>query len=212
MKKRDVQEISHSSITNHRILARPDEPFPEIAFQQTTATLPDLIHLNPAPGKKAVAPPALTLLQAYGELMEKHPEYTQRYFAVLNELERSDPNNPTVQGAIGNRELHSGKYEDAVSHLQQALKGGSTNTVLYTDLAEALIRLDRKVEAVAALRKATEADPFNPTLRKTLIVQLIQNKDYVSAKTEMEDYVKRFPQDGFMRQMLARAQAAGRTQ
>src|ERR671922_2581768 len=31
MRKRDVQEISHSSMTNHRILARPDEPFPEIA-------------------------------------------------------------------------------------------------------------------------------------------------------------------------------------
>jgi len=59
MKKRDVREISHSSITNHRILARPDEPFPDIAFQQTTAALPDLIHLNPAPGKKGVPPPAL---------------------------------------------------------------------------------------------------------------------------------------------------------
>jgi hypothetical protein len=47
--------------------------------------------------------PALTLLQAYGELIGKHPEYTDRYFAVLNELEHSDPGNPLVQGAIGNR-------------------------------------------------------------------------------------------------------------
>ena len=91
MKKRDVQEISHSSITNHRILIGPDEPFPEIAFQQSTPALPDLIHLNPAPGKKGVPPPALTLLQAYGELIGKHPEYTDRYFAVLNQLEHSDP-------------------------------------------------------------------------------------------------------------------------
>jgi hypothetical protein len=88
MKKRDVQEISHSSITNHRILARPEEPFPEIAFNQTTASLPDLIHLNPAPGRKDTTPPPLVLLQAYGELSEKYPEYMPRYFAVLDELEK----------------------------------------------------------------------------------------------------------------------------
>src|SRR5438045_4229506 len=61
MQKRDVREISHSSITNHRILARPDEPFPDIAFQQTTPALPDLIHLNPRPGKTDAAPAALVL-------------------------------------------------------------------------------------------------------------------------------------------------------
>src|ERR1041385_2814132 len=212
MKKRDVQEISHSSITNHRILARPDEPFPDIAFQQTTAALPDLIHLNPAPGKKGMPPPPLTLLQAYGELTAKHPEYTERYLAVLSELEHSDPDNPLVQGAIGDRDLRAGKHEEAIAHLQQALKNGPANTLLYTDLAEALIKLDRKSEAVAVLQKASELDPFNETLRKTLILQLIQTKDYLKAKIELEDYVKRFPQDAFMRQMLARAQGAGRPQ
>jgi hypothetical protein len=212
MKKRDVQEISHSSITNHRILVRSDEPFPEIAFQQTTAALPDLIHLNPGPGKKGVAPPALTLLQAYGELVEKHPEYRNRYLAVLDELERTAPDNPLVQAAIGNRELHAGRYQEAVVHLQRALDTGAPKTILYTDFADALIKLSRNVEAVAVLRKASELDPFNATLRKTLIVQLIQAKDYANAKTQMEDYVKRFPEDSFMRQMLARAQAAERPQ
>jgi hypothetical protein len=212
MKKRDVQEISHSSITNHRILVRPDEPFPDIAFQQTTAALPDLIHLNPAPGRKGVTPPALTLLQAYGELVEKHPEYMNRYLAVLDELERTAADNPLVQAAIGNRELHAGRYQEAVVHLQRALNTGRPKTILYTDLADALIKLGRNVEAIAVLRKASEIDPFNAALRKSLIVQLIQVKDYANAKMEMEDYVKRFPEDSFMRQMLARAQAAERPQ
>lgn len=212
MKKRDVQEISHSSITNHRILVRPDEPFPDIAFQQTTTALPDLIHLDPAPGRKGVPPPALTLLQAYGELVEKHPEYMNRYLAVLDELEHTASDSPLVQAAIGNRELHAGRFQDAVAHLQRALDTGTPKTILYTDLSDALVKLGRDVEAVAVLRKASELDPFNATLRKTLIVQLIQLKDYANAKTEMEDYVKRFPEDSFMRQMLARAQAAGRPQ
>jgi Tetratricopeptide repeat len=212
MKKRDVQEISHSSITNHRILVRSDEPFPEIAFQQTTAALPDLIHLNPAPGRKGVSPPTLTLLQAYGELVEKHPEYMNRYLAVLDELERTAADNPLVQAAIGNRELHAGRYQEAVVHLQRALDTGRPKTILYTDLADALIKLGRNLEAITVLRKAGELDPFNAALRKNLIVQLIQAEEYANAKMEMEDYVKRFPEDSFMRQMLARAQAAERPQ
>jgi hypothetical protein len=207
MQKRAVREISHSSITNHRILARPDEPFPDIAFQQTTQALPDLIHLNPAPGKKDTAPPALVLLQAYGELVEKHPEYLTRYYAVLDQLERTDPGDPLVQGALGNRDLHAGKYQQAVEHLKRPIKEGHAKTVLYTDLAEALVKLDRASEAVEILKEAADRDPFNAELRKRLIVQLIQVKDYVNARAQMEDYVGHFPADSFMRQLLARVQS-----
>ena len=209
MQRRDVREISHSSITNHRILTRPDEPFPEITFQQTTPALPDLIHLNPAPGKKGTPPPALVLLQAYGELVEKHPEYLTRYHAVLDQLERTDPDDPLVQGALGNRDVHVGKYQEAVERLQHAIKGGVTKTVLYTDLADALVKLDRASEAVQVLKQAAERDPFNAELRKRLIVQLIQVKDYANARTQMDDYVQLFPADSFMRQLLARVQSMG---
>jgi Tetratricopeptide repeat len=209
MQKRDVREISHSSITNHRILTRPDEPFPDIAFQQTTPVLADLIHLNPAPGKKGTPPPALVLLQAYGELVEKRPEYLTRYYAVLEQLERTDPDDPLVQGALGNRDLHAGKYQEAVEHLQRAIKEGHAKTVLYTDLAEALVKLDRASEAVEVLKQAADRDPFNPELRKRRILQLIQVKDYVNARGQMEDYVQRFPADSFMRQLLAKVQLMG---
>ena len=130
----------------------------------------------------------------------------------MDELERTDPGNSLVQSAIGNRDLHAGKYQEAIVHLRRALQDGPAKTILYTDLAEALVKLDRGSEAIAVLQKASELDPFNATLRKTLIVQLIQAKDYPKAKSEMEDYVERFPQDSFMRQMLTRAKAAGRPQ
>jgi hypothetical protein len=209
MQKRDVREISHSSITNHRILTRPDEPFPDIAFQQTTPALPDLIHLNPAPGKKGTPPPALVLLQAYGELVEKHPEYLTGYYTVLDQLEHTDPDDPLVQGALGNRDLHAGKYQKAIDHLQRAIKEGHAKTVLYTDLADALVKLDRASDAVQVLKQAADRDPFNAELRKRLIVQLIQAKDYANARAQMEDYVQRFPADSFMRQLLARVQSMG---
>jgi len=208
MRKRDVQEISHSSITNHRILNRPDEAFPEAAFQQTTSALPDLIHLNPAPGQKDTPPTPLVLLQAYGELAEQQPEYLRSYFEVLDQLERSDPNNELVLAGTGTRDLQAGKYEEAVTHLQRALQTGPSKTVLYTELADALVKLDRSAEAAAVLRKAIALDPFNPSVQKTLIVRLIELKEFSGARTALESYVERFPEDSFMRQMLARARAA----
>ena len=209
MPKRDVQEISHSSITNHRILSRPDEAFPEEAFHQTTRGLPDLIHLNPAPGQKDTTPPPLVLLQAYGELAERHPEYVKRYLEVLDQLERTDPDNPLVLAAMGTRESQSGKYEEAITHLRHALETGPPKTFLYTELANALVKLDRPAEAAVVLRKAIALDPFNSEVQRMLIVRLIDLKEYASARTALENYVERFPEDSFMRQMLARARAAG---
>jgi Tetratricopeptide repeat len=209
MPKRDVIEISHSSITNHRILVRPDEPFPEFAFQQNTPAPPDLIHLDPVPGQKETPPSALILLQAYGELSEKHPEYLKRYIEVLDQLENTDSGNPLVQAALGNQDLQAGRYSQAITHLQRALDAGPPKTVLYTDLADALVKMGRTREAVAVLRKATDLDPFNSVVQRTLIVHLIELKEYVDAQTALENYVARFPEDSFMRQMLARARAAG---
>jgi predicted Zn-dependent protease len=191
---------------NHRILTRPGEPFPEAAFQQTTPALPDLIHLNPVPGQKDTVP-AMVLLQAYGELADQHPEYLKRYFEVLDQLERTDPGNPLVLAATGTRDLQAGKYEEAVTKLQGALETGPPKTVLYTELADALVKLDRSAEAAVVLRKAIGLDPFNSALQKALIVRLIELKEYASARTALENYVTRFPEDSFMRQMLTRAQA-----
>jgi Flp pilus assembly protein TadD len=112
-----------------------------------------------------------------------------------------------VQGALGNRDEHAGKYQEAVEHLQRAIKEGRAKTVLYTDLADALAKLDRASEAVEVLQQAADRDPFNAELRKRLIVQLIQVKDYRNARAQMEEYVQRFSADSFMRQLLDRVQS-----
>jgi hypothetical protein len=88
MPKRDIQVISHSSATNHRILARPDEPFPDITFRQTTSALPDLIDLDPPPGPQNAGLTPLTRLQAYGELAAEKPQYVAPYLEALAGLEK----------------------------------------------------------------------------------------------------------------------------
>jgi hypothetical protein len=207
MPKRDIRVISHSSATNHRILARPDEPFPDITFRQTTSALPDLIDLDPPPGRQNAALPPLTLLQAYGDLAAEKPQYVGPYLEVLARLEKSDPDNALVQAAVGRREIKSGNFPAAVEHLQRALSLASPQATTCADLADALTHLDRKNEAVTWLDKSIQLDPFNPFTQRTLIVRLIELKNYARARAALEHYVEAFPQDTFMRQMLAKARA-----
>jgi len=206
MPKRDIEVISHSSATNHRIVATPDERYPDITFRQTTASLPDLIHLNPAPGREAVAPPLLTLLAAYGELAESKPEYVVPYLKTLGELEKSQPDDPLVQAALGRRDLKNGDFQSAAGHLRRALANGQPAATTYADLADALAHLGQNDEALTLLNKSIELDPFNPVARKMLVVRLIDAKQYAKAHEALKQYLAVFPQDDFMRQMLARAE------
>jgi hypothetical protein len=205
MPKRDVGVILHSSVTSHRILARPDKPLPEAAFHQTTSALPDLIHLSAVPGQKEEAPPALTLLAAYGELMDKAPEYRGRYLALLAELERSQPENALVQASLGRKDLLDDKASEAAVHLRRALTTGPPQATTYADLAEAQVKLGQENEAIASLEKAVELDPFNAVFQKKLVLRFIETKQYAQADAALKRYVETFPQDSFMRQMLNRA-------
>jgi hypothetical protein len=207
MAKRDIQVISHSSATNHRILATPDEPFPDVTYHQITPALPDLIHLNPAPGQEAAAPPSLTLLQAYGELAADHPQYVDRYLDVLTTLEKSMPNNALVEAAVGRRELKSGNFASASTHLLHAVELVPPRATTCADLADALAHMGHTEEAIKWLDKSIELDPFNPFTQRSLVVQLINLKQYARAREALEHYVQVFPQDTFMRQMLTKARA-----
>jgi hypothetical protein len=206
MPKRDIQVISHSSATNHRIVATPDEPFPEITFQQTTASLPDLIHLDPAPGRENAPLPMLTLLSAYGELAENRPEYIAPYLRILGTLEQTQPGNSMVQAMLGRRELRSGNYQSAADHLRRALQTGPPVATTFSDLADALAHTGQTSEALPLLEQSIELDPFNPVSRKMLVVHLIEMKDYAKARSALQQYLEIFPQDSFMRKMLERAE------
>ena len=208
MPKRDIRVISHSSVTNHRILREPGEPFPDIAFQQTTPSLPDLIHLDRATEKAGAPLPLLTLLQAYGELAENKPEYVQPYLNVLDQLSQREPENALVQAALGRRDLKSGNFLQAADHLRHSLQLDPVQPAVAGDMADALQKLGRTEEAAALLRKAIDQDPFNPVLQKKLIVLYIGLRQYSEAEATLEQYLKFFPQDSFMRQMLARAHAS----
>jgi len=200
MPRRDIRVISHSSATNHRIVRTPDEPFPDAAFDQATAAMPDLVEINPAGarGPTALPPPALLRLQAYALLKsEGKTQFAQPWLKTLAGLESSDPENAIVQASLGHRDLEA--------HLQHSLRLDPLQALVYVDLCAAQDQSGKRAEAIQSARNAVVLEPFNPGILKTLIYQLIQDKQYEQAEAEMEQYLQTFPEDDRMRQMLALA-------
>ena len=206
MQQREGVAISHTSVTNHRIVARPDEPFPDAAFTMTTAALPDLIHLDPEqdPGRgKSEPPPAITLLQAYGQLKDQSPVYAASYLRTLAELEKTTPQNAIVQAALGRQALAAGQLSAATEHLNASLRLDPVQPAVYADLSSVADQSGQPAEAVSMQQKAVALDPFNAPLQKSLVLRLINARQYAEAQTAMEKYLQSFPEDDFMRKMLA---------
>jgi predicted Zn-dependent protease len=145
-------------------------------------------------------------LQAYGELAENKPEYVAAYLRVLGQLEKTQPDDALVQSALGRKDLKNGDYQSAANHLRRALEKGQPVETTYADLADALTHLGQTEEALPLIEKAIELNPFDPVTRKMLVVQLVQSKQYPKAHEALQHYLEIFPQDDFMRQMLARAE------
>lgn len=204
MPRREDIKVAHDSLTNHRILSKPEEPWPDEAYAQTTSSLPDLVHLNRVPGREDDLP-ALSLLEAYREIAEQRPEYTAAYQRALSDLEQTDPDHAPVQEGLGRRDLANGDLDDAIAHLQQAIKLDPQRGPAYSYLSEALAQTDQLNRAIDASEKAVSLNPYKAFYRKALIERLIAAKQYPKALAEMQLYMELFPEDDLMRRMLEMA-------
>lgn len=201
MPSRNTPQLSHTSLTNHRILARPGEPWPDEAFHQTTPELPDLIHLNRIPGSEDDLP-ALSLLEAYREISERNPDYSAAWQQTLSRLEQTDPENAVVQESLGHRDWQNGATSTAIEHLEQALRLDPNRAATYSWLSESLAQQGEIDKAIAASERAVALEPYNATYQKALIDRLIAGKQYDKAIAAMQHYMELFPEDAFMRRML----------
>jgi hypothetical protein len=202
MAKRDVAQISHSALTNHRIPARPGasasipEPSPDLPIPD----LPGLLLLNSQPGEPAL--PLVTRLAAYGELMTRAPELQPEYLELLEQARRSAPEDPLVLAALGRQALGENRPEalpEAMEWLLRAEEKGVAGVLTYIDLNQALSRAGRDEDAVAALKRGEAEFPYSQAIRKHLILAYIRQKQYPKAKEAMDRYVQDFPEDSFMR-------------
>jgi hypothetical protein len=210
MPKQNLTRISHSALTDHRILARAGEPYPEAAFHATAPELPDLVYLNAVPSAKN-AVPLLTQLQAYGSLMDSHPEYRTRYLAVLGQLAPTQPENPLVLSGLAWKSIRDGNAEDqtaAIAYLTKAIEHGSAAAADFETLVDLLSRAGRTSEALAMAQQGIALNPYDQRLYKSLALLNITARHYSDALAAMEKELELFPEDDFMRGLVKQARAA----
>jgi hypothetical protein len=206
MPKRDVTVISHSVLTNHRIVAEAEEPFPDVAFHMTTPQLPDLVQLSANPAKQD-APWPLTLLQAYGQVMLAHPEYRARYWSVAEQLKATQPDNVQVLEALADKAAQNKNAEGselAIRYLNDAIVHGATNPADFEELAQLLDAADRPAEAVNVLRKGMQSAPYDAELyRLSAKLYITLNKMQEACEVAARGR-HRFPQDDSLRTGMER--------
>jgi hypothetical protein len=203
MPKRDVRVISHSVLTNHRIVAEADQPFPDSAFHMNTPQLPDLIHLSAIPGRQD-PPTELTLLQAYGQVMLSHPEYRQRYWELAKKLEATEPENIFVLEALADWALQQKTQEGAaaaIRYLDAAVKHGATDPADFQQLGKLMIASGREQDAVSIFQSATTLAPYDPEVYRFLAKTYLGLEKKVEACEVLGKAVQLFPLDPNIRKL-----------
>ncbi len=205
MPKQRLQEISHSSLTDHRILVRAGEPLPENAFHLTTPELPDLVFLNVPPESLRKPIPPLTLFRAYGELMTSHQEYRARFDSVLNWLAKANSQDVLVLSTLAMKKMSEGSAQAeaaAEDYFQQALRAGSINAKDFELLATLQANSGRAQDAIATIKRGLEANPYSPRLYQLMVELCISIGARDDALKIMKGELELFPEDTFMRSLI----------
>ncbi len=202
MPKRNVQVIAHAVLTNHRIVAQAEEPYPDAAFHMTTPQMPDLVHLSAIPGKRDEPASSIILLEAYGQLMTPNPQYRERYFALAKKLEAADSSNPDVLEALAALSMEQKNDEAAMRYLDSAVKHGTTSPQTHEQLSTLLVQQGRYQEAVDVLERAIKRMPYDALLYRLLGSSYLSLHKNSEASTLLQQAVQMFPQDAVLRKLL----------
>jgi tetratricopeptide (TPR) repeat protein len=108
---------------------------------------------------------------------------------------------------LGHQALAASQWDAAAEHLQTSLKLNPAQPAVYADLSAVAEQKGNLAEAVAMQQRAVALDSWNASLLKALVLRLIDAKRYTEAEAAMESYLQNFPEDDFMRKMLAIAKS-----
>jgi len=206
MPKTGVKFVAHAAVTNHRIIAYPDEPYPEAAFRDTSRSSPGLIHLDRIPGRKATAMPPVVLLKAYAEILQEHPSEAiiKRYWKLLDQCAQIDPENSFVLSALAHKAAKSGTnagITEAVRDLEMAIKHGSTEPSDRLMLADLLARLGRSGQSIDVLKAGVAIDPYVSVFYLALAIRSANAGQFSEALTVVNKGLSLFPEDPYLRML-----------
>ena len=200
MPKQPVLTVSHSTLTNHRIVRTADEPLPNIAFK---ATLPGTgyIHVNAVPGIKDEVP-AVVLLQAYRrELIGSHLQFKHYYFDLLDSLPKKRATDPFILSAFAQKALSDGDIAHALSYAKQVTRQGSPMPNDYLLLDQILAESGDLNGCIEALQQALTIAPYNNFVYQRLAMRQFQLRDLSAAEETIRRGLELHPEDNGLREM-----------
>jgi predicted CXXCH cytochrome family protein len=209
MPRQKLATISHSALTNHRIIAYAGEPFPAAA-QLPTPGLQDLVQLDADPEKPEQLPP-LVLAQAYRQISAKYASYRDRYLAELQQAAAANPDNPQVLSMLARAAIlqkKPGAVAEATRDLRRAIQLGSSWPPDYELLADLLARSGETSEAVGLLEKGIQLAPYTPSLYSSLADLYFTKGDKGDAANTLRQGLALFPENRTMRSALTRIGAS----
>jgi hypothetical protein len=213
MEKRAVAGVAHSNDTKHRIVRYLGQPLPEVAFEQPHADIPGLLWVNRPDSEAAAADgakdrkpseaiPDVVKLQAYFTAARKDPSLWPLWFRKLNELSRSDANDPVVLNSLGAVALAQKKDSAAAEgYFARALKEGSEDPTTFINLATSLEDLGLQQQAESVLERGVAAYPYSGPLTARLAQQFVVTGEPAKARKLVAQYRAEFPEEPFVREV-----------
>jgi tetratricopeptide (TPR) repeat protein len=209
MPKVSLHTISHSALTDHRIVITSDEPYPEAAFEKQPGSA-ELVHLNPDPGKAQSQIPALTMVQAYAQVQEISSAYRQRYLELLSQVAGSEKDSIEVLELLARHGLEDQARPasaEAIRDLARAIQLGSTWPPDYDLLGLLLARANRFTEAISILQRGIGLDPYTNSSYTTLAACYRSIGKRNEAAQTLRAGLRLFPDDFEMHSLLKKLEA-----
>jgi len=205
--KQNLTGISHSSVTDHRIPARPGEPLPDEAYHLTTAGLPDLVFVDPEPSAEPAQLPPLTLFRAYAQLVQLNGEYAAPFDSTLDSLAKAGTQDPAVLTMMGLKLMSANSPQAqaaAPEYFERAIAAGSTDPQNFELVATFQVQSGSTQDAISTVQHGLELDPYSPRLYRMLAALYISVKSYDKAIETMNKALALFPEDSFLRSLRER--------
>jgi hypothetical protein len=197
--------VSHSTLTDHRILRTPGEHYPENAFKESLDT--GFIHVNAVPGKDSTIPP-VSLLRAYRqEFIRSHLEYKDYYFSLLDQLSKSNDQDPCVLSAVAQKAPSEHDLTKAKAYAQQVIDQGSTSTYDYLFLDGLLEHSGNLKASIDLLKKGMAMAPYNNLFYENLAVPQLSTGETAEGLATIQRGLELFPVDSVLRAMKEEAAA-----
>ena len=199
MAKRPALTVSHSTLTDHRILRAADEPYPKSAFAES---LPGtgLIHINAIPGKPDSVPP-VALLRAYrNQIVRSRLEYKDYYFVSLDRLIKAGSQDAFVLSAIAQKAASDGDMPKAVRFARQALEHGPASENDYELLSTFLARAGDSAGSIRALKQGLAIAPYSDGLYEDLTERELASNHNDEAAATLQRGLELFPEDAVLRE------------